>query len=125
MRESSRKVAKAQRIQSCRDSLCVFAALRDFFSLVRKDRRMCFELGRDQPKDRDLWPAVEAHRKQMPEAAVDVELAAVVEVELTGSVAAIAHGQQRRPEKRWLALTAVSVAGEDPAAKPRPVIAID
>src|SRR5437660_5834291 len=79
----------------------------------------------DQPKDRNLRPAVETDGKQVSQAAADVEPATVIEVELAGGVAAIFHGQERRRQKGRLALTAVRVAREDPSLKSRPVVLID
>ena len=52
----------------------------------------------------------------MAQAAVDVEVAAVADVEFAAGVAAVADWQERRREERGFALAAVRVPREDPAA---------
>src|SRR5207302_649897 len=69
-----------------------------------------------QGEDGDIGAHVEADVVQVAEGAVDVEAAAVEEVDLTGGVAAVLHGQDGGGEQGRLALAAVGVAAQDPAA---------
>ena len=51
----------------------------------------------------------------MADAAADIHAAVARQVELAGCVAAVLHRTQRRGQERCFALSAVRVAGEDPA----------
>src|SRR5260221_13985835 len=72
-------------------------------------------LSGNQPEDRNLRPAIEAHGKQVAQATADIEPAAVIEVELASGVSAVFYPQQRRRGKRGGVLAAPRVAWEGPA----------
>ena len=77
-----------------------------------------------QREHRDLRRDVEADVPQVAEAAVNVELAAVEEINFAGNVPAIVHRHDRRRQERRLALAAVRVAAQNPALIALPNIAV-
>src|SRR5262249_5151096 len=81
---------------------------RDFFA------GLCFAA---QGKDRDLWSRVKAYTQEMANAPADVHVAITSQREFTRSVASIFYRQLRRWQKWRLALSSVSVPGENPARK--------
>ena len=65
-------------------------------------------------EERDLGSHVEADLSEVSDAAADVQPTVALQFEDSRGVSAILDGQQGRRKKRWLALAAVCVAGEDP-----------
>ena len=68
-----------------------------------------------QSEDRDFGAGVEAHVVKVSYAAVDVEAAIVGEGEFTGGVAAVLNRKQGGGQEGGLALSAMRVAGQNPA----------
>src|SRR5262245_26289903 len=73
-----------------------------------------------QLKHGDFRPHVEPDATQVAESSINVEPAAVGEIELPASVAWVTHRKQRWREKRRLTLTAVRVARQNPTLVTRP-----
>src|SRR5262245_28540521 len=73
-----------------------------------------------QVKHGDLRPHVETDATQVAESSINVEPAAVGEVEFPGRVARVSHRKQRWREKRRLTLPAVRVARQNPTPVTRP-----
>src|SRR5262245_54736961 len=74
------------------------------------------ELRTFQLKDGDLGPHIEADPTQVTEAPINVEPAAVAEVDFPGCVQRISYRQQWRRQEGRLTLPAVRVTREDPTS---------
>src|SRR5262245_47728233 len=61
----------------------------------------------------------------MADSSIDIERAAVVQIELAAGVSTVLHRQQRRRQKRRLALASMGVTAQHPALETSPTGSID